>query len=254
MECNCMPQMHSMFVLWDHAWKTYACRLPHWGGTPHKAISARSTHICMFSRPCFTARFTLIHLGGVLNHLDHAWLAFGLPLSFDCSFYKLNHYPLASLPVAHKQFKKRVPHQDLDCDERLFPMRDKCYSVGFLLHVYPCIYNHSIAPKQPFTCAWLHTRIRLFTALHPRVFLKMFTEAAPPLRPCLPMLQKIHNQKMGCMQPIAWPIANFLEFKFVNWMVNHDISQGSCDKLIKLPIVSEHSMHKLQRLTYNVQH
>jgi hypothetical protein len=75
-----------------------------------------------------------------------------------------------------------------------------------------------------------------------------------PLRPCLPMLQKIHNQKMGRMQPIAWPFADFLEFEFVKWMVNHDISQGSRDKLIKLPIVSERSMHQLRRLTYNVRH
>lgn len=36
----------------------------------------------------------------------------------------------------------------------------------------------------------------------------------------------------------AWPFADWLEFEFVKWLVENDISQGARDKLIKLPIVS----------------
>jgi hypothetical protein len=58
------------------------------------------------------------------------------------------------------------------------------------------------------------------------------------LRPCLTMLDKIHKQKVRAGQAPAWPFADYLEFEFVKWMVDHDISQGARDKLIKLPIVS----------------
>jgi hypothetical protein len=58
------------------------------------------------------------------------------------------------------------------------------------------------------------------------------------VRPCLTTLDKIHKHKIQAGQAPAWLFADYLEFEFVKWMVDHDISQGARDKLIKLPIVS----------------
>jgi hypothetical protein len=58
------------------------------------------------------------------------------------------------------------------------------------------------------------------------------------LRPCLTTLDKLHQQKIATGEAPAWPFADYLEFEFVKWMVDNDISQTARDKLIKLPIVS----------------
>jgi hypothetical protein len=59
------------------------------------------------------------------------------------------------------------------------------------------------------------------------------------IRPCLSALQQIHQQKILAGEAPSWLFADYLEFEFVKWMVDHNISQGAQDKLIKLPIVSQ---------------
>ncbi|KAB5588277.1 hypothetical protein CTheo_8281 [Ceratobasidium theobromae] len=59
------------------------------------------------------------------------------------------------------------------------------------------------------------------------------------LCPCLTTLDKLHQQKMCSGEVPAWPFTDYLEFEFVKWMVDNDISQTACDKLIKLPIIAE---------------
>lgn len=58
------------------------------------------------------------------------------------------------------------------------------------------------------------------------------------LRTCVNRLQQLHEEKVRTGRLPSWPFADYLEFEFVKWMVDHDISQGARDKLIKLPIVS----------------
>ncbi|KAG8731164.1 hypothetical protein FRC11_004838, partial [Ceratobasidium sp. 423] len=59
------------------------------------------------------------------------------------------------------------------------------------------------------------------------------------LRPCLNRLQQLHRQKVLANTLPSWPFSDYLEFEFVKWMVDNDISQGARDKLIKLPIIAE---------------
>jgi hypothetical protein len=63
-----------------------------------------------------------------------------------------------------------------------------------------------------------------------------------PLRRCRPMLEKIFQDRVADGRSPDWPFADYLEFEFVKWMVVNDISQTARDKLIKLPIVSVHTL------------
>lgn len=73
------------------------------------------------------------------------------------------------------------------------------------------------------------------------------------LRPCLATLDRIHQQKIAAGQAPAWPFADYLEFEFVKWMVQNDISQTARDKLIKLPIVSTYNKLTLSRTYGRIQ-
>ncbi|KAG9122401.1 hypothetical protein FRC07_001227, partial [Ceratobasidium sp. 392] len=53
----------------------------------------------------------------------------------------------------------------------------------------------------------------------------------------LPLLQRLHQEKIASGSAPAAPFADWLEFEFVKWMVERDISQGSREKLLKLPII-----------------
>ncbi|KEP47459.1 hypothetical protein V565_154940, partial [Rhizoctonia solani 123E] len=55
---------------------------------------------------------------------------------------------------------------------------------------------------------------------------------------CLPALQELHLKKMALGQSPAEPFADWLEFEFVKWMIERDISQGSREILLKLPIIA----------------
>jgi hypothetical protein len=55
---------------------------------------------------------------------------------------------------------------------------------------------------------------------------------------CLPLLEQLHIRKIVLGQSPAAPFADWLEFEFVKWMIERDISQGSREQLLKLPIVS----------------
>ncbi|CEL54392.1 hypothetical protein RSOLAG1IB_11638 [Rhizoctonia solani AG-1 IB] len=55
---------------------------------------------------------------------------------------------------------------------------------------------------------------------------------------CLNRLEQLHQKKIQANLVPSWPFADYLEFEFVKWMVENDISQTAQDKLIKLPIVS----------------
>lgn len=57
-----------------------------------------------------------------------------------------------------------------------------------------------------------------------------------PLRPCQTDLQKIQDSMIANGRAPAWPFADWLEFEFVKWLVENDISQGARDKLIKTKI------------------
>ncbi|KAG9081289.1 hypothetical protein FRC06_005664, partial [Ceratobasidium sp. 370] len=57
-----------------------------------------------------------------------------------------------------------------------------------------------------------------------------------PVRQCQLMLKKLHQVRVAAGKSPDWPFADYLEFKFVKWMVMNDISQTAQDKLIKLPI------------------
>jgi hypothetical protein len=59
-----------------------------------------------------------------------------------------------------------------------------------------------------------------------------------PIGRCLPTLQKIHTEKIQQGLAPSAPFADYLEFQFVKWMVERDISQGSREMLLKLPLVS----------------
>ena len=59
-----------------------------------------------------------------------------------------------------------------------------------------------------------------------------------PIASCVPALEQLRLKKIALGEASAAPFADFLEFEFVKWMVERDISQGSRDKLIKLPLVS----------------
>ncbi|KAG8730952.1 hypothetical protein FRC10_002161, partial [Ceratobasidium sp. 414] len=58
-----------------------------------------------------------------------------------------------------------------------------------------------------------------------------------PIGEALPMLQRLHQEKVASGSAPAAPFADWLEFEFVKWMVERDISQGSREKLLKLPII-----------------
>lgn len=58
-----------------------------------------------------------------------------------------------------------------------------------------------------------------------------------PLRSFMPALERLHQRKIALGEDPAMPFADYLEFEFVKWMVEHDISQRSREKLINLPIV-----------------
>lgn len=60
-----------------------------------------------------------------------------------------------------------------------------------------------------------------------------------PIASCLLALEQLHQKEMALGEAPAAPFTDFLEFQFVKWMVEQDISQGSQDRLIKLPLVSE---------------
>jgi hypothetical protein len=62
-----------------------------------------------------------------------------------------------------------------------------------------------------------------------------------PIASHLPALEQLHQKKMALGEAPSAPFADFLEFEFVKWMVERDISQGSRDRLIKLPLVSEYA-------------
>ncbi|KAG8710887.1 hypothetical protein FRC11_004010 [Ceratobasidium sp. 423] len=59
------------------------------------------------------------------------------------------------------------------------------------------------------------------------------------VRRCLSQLEYLHQQKVHAELLPAWPFADYLEFQFVQWMVENDVSQGARDKLIKLPIINQ---------------
>jgi hypothetical protein len=59
-----------------------------------------------------------------------------------------------------------------------------------------------------------------------------------PIGECQPLLQRLHEEKIKAGLTPAYPFADWLEFEFVRWMVERDISQTSREKLLKLPIVS----------------
>jgi hypothetical protein len=67
-------------------------------------------------------------------------------------------------------------------------------------------------------------------------------EATPrwgaPIDQCLPLLDRLHKEKLESGLTHAYPFADWMEFEFVKWMVERDISQGSRERLMKLPIVS----------------
>ncbi|CCO35137.1 hypothetical protein BN14_09252 [Rhizoctonia solani AG-1 IB] len=56
---------------------------------------------------------------------------------------------------------------------------------------------------------------------------------------CLNRLEQLHQKKIQANLVPSWPFADYLEFEFVKWMVENDISQTARDKLIKLPIITE---------------
>jgi hypothetical protein len=55
---------------------------------------------------------------------------------------------------------------------------------------------------------------------------------------CLNCLEQLHQKKIQANLVPSWLFADYLEFKFVKWMVENNVSQTVWDKLIKLPIVS----------------
>ncbi|EUC56746.1 hypothetical protein RSOL_193550 [Rhizoctonia solani AG-3 Rhs1AP] len=59
------------------------------------------------------------------------------------------------------------------------------------------------------------------------------------IKRCLNQLEHLHQQKIHAELLPSWPFADYLEFQFVQWMVENDVSQGARDKLIKLPIISQ---------------
>ncbi|KAF8600174.1 hypothetical protein BDV93DRAFT_559654 [Ceratobasidium sp. AG-I] len=61
------------------------------------------------------------------------------------------------------------------------------------------------------------------------------------IAPCVPALEQLRQKKIALGEAPAAPFADFLEFEFVKWMVERDISQGSREKLLKLPIIVEHA-------------
>ncbi|KAG8730682.1 hypothetical protein FRC10_002416, partial [Ceratobasidium sp. 414] len=58
-----------------------------------------------------------------------------------------------------------------------------------------------------------------------------------PIGEALPVLQRLHQEKLASGSAPAAPFADWLEFEFVKWMVERDISQGSREKLLALPII-----------------
>ena len=71
-----------------------------------------------------------------------------------------------------------------------------------------------------------------------------------PLRSYIPVLERLHQKKLALGEDPATPFADYLEFEFVKWMVEQDISQSSREKLIKLPLVSVQVIrHRHKRLT-----
>ncbi|KAG9084030.1 hypothetical protein FRC06_004268, partial [Ceratobasidium sp. 370] len=58
-----------------------------------------------------------------------------------------------------------------------------------------------------------------------------------PIGEALPLLQRLHQEKVASGLAPAAPFADWLEFEFVKWMVERDISQGSREELLKLPII-----------------
>ncbi|CAE6492373.1 unnamed protein product, partial [Rhizoctonia solani] len=54
---------------------------------------------------------------------------------------------------------------------------------------------------------------------------------------CRPLLERIHLDKIARGLSPARPFADWLEFEFVKWMVERDISQGSREKLLRLPLI-----------------
>ncbi|KAG8703498.1 hypothetical protein FRC08_002802 [Ceratobasidium sp. 394] len=58
-----------------------------------------------------------------------------------------------------------------------------------------------------------------------------------PIGEALPLLQRLHQEKMAAGSAPAAPFADWLEFEFVKWMVERDISQGSREKLLGLPLI-----------------
>ncbi|CAE6472817.1 unnamed protein product [Rhizoctonia solani] len=71
---------------------------------------------------------------------------------------------------------------------------------------------------------------------------------------CLPALQDLHLKKIALGQSPAQPFTDWLEFEFVKWMIERDISQGSREILLKLPIIASRaqlsfgSNYKLNKL------
>ncbi|CCO36287.1 hypothetical protein BN14_10419 [Rhizoctonia solani AG-1 IB] len=59
------------------------------------------------------------------------------------------------------------------------------------------------------------------------------------LATCLNRLEQLHQEKVWTNLVPSWPFVDYLEFEFVKWMVENDVSQTARDKLIKLPIIAE---------------
>ncbi|CAE6452458.1 unnamed protein product [Rhizoctonia solani] len=59
-----------------------------------------------------------------------------------------------------------------------------------------------------------------------------------PIGECHPLLHRLHQEKIEAGLTPAYPFADWLEFEFVKWMVERDISQTSREKLLKLPIIA----------------
>ncbi|KAF8600791.1 hypothetical protein BDV93DRAFT_546232 [Ceratobasidium sp. AG-I] len=59
-----------------------------------------------------------------------------------------------------------------------------------------------------------------------------------PLCSYVPALERLHRKKLALGEDPATPFADYLEFEFVKWMIEHDVSQNSREKLIKLPLIA----------------
>ncbi|QRV85193.1 hypothetical protein RhiJN_13211 [Ceratobasidium sp. AG-Ba] len=79
-----------------------------------------------------------------------------------------------------------------------------------------------------------------------------------PIGECLPLLHRLHQERTQAGLTPAHPFADWLEFEFVKWMIERDISQGNRERLLQLPIIAARarlsfgSNYKLNQLLDNL--